>query len=124
MVKIKILVIEDNPFMSKLLESRLKANDYEVIVAFDGKSALEKVQVAKPDLILLDVNMPGMDGFEVASKLKKNDHTKAIPLIFVTARGDKRDIIEGIAIGAVTYIIKPFTPEHLLNEIKQALQKK
>ena len=124
MVKIKILVIEDNPFMSKLLESRLKANDYEVIVAFDGKSALEKVQVVKPDLILLDVNMPGMDGFQVASKLKKNDRTKAIPLIFVTARGDKRDIIEGIAIGAVTYIIKPFTPEHLLNEIKQALQKK
>ena len=124
MVKIKILVIEDNPFMSKLLESRLKANDYEVIVAFDGKSALEKVQVVKPDLILLDVNMPGMDGFQVASKLKKNDRTKAIPLIFVTARGDKQDIIEGIALGAVTYIIKPFTPEHLLNEIKQALQKK
>ena len=121
--KIKILVVEDNPFISKLIASRLKANNFEVMVAFDGSSALEKVQQEKPRLILLDVNMPGMNGFEVAKKLKENVDSKAIPFIFVTANRDQTDIVKGMEFGAATYIFKPFTPERLLQEIENVLQK-
>ncbi|MDD5729818.1 MAG: response regulator [Candidatus Omnitrophica bacterium] len=119
----KILVVEDNPFMTKLLESRLRANDYEVCSSPDGKDALQKICANRPDLILLDVNMPQMNGFDTARELKADIATSHIPIIFVTAKGEEKDVLRGIEAGAVTFIIKPFKPEVLLDEINKALDK-
>jgi DNA-binding response OmpR family regulator len=121
MAKARILIVEDNPFMSKLLQMRLKANEYEVSAAVNGKDALLKVINNKPDLILLDVNMPQLDGFETARALKADPETKNLPIIFVTAKGEEQDILKAIECGAVSYIIKPFTPERLLDEISKTL---
>ncbi len=125
MPEARILVIEDNPFMSQLLASRLKANDYEVITALGGLEGLNRAQKDQPDLILLDINMPGMNGFEAAAKLKAMVETKSTPVIFVTAKGEDKDIFKAITeLGSASYIIKPFKPEILLEEIKKALNKK
>jgi DNA-binding response OmpR family regulator len=123
MAEAKILVIDDNSYMRKLLESRLKANNYKVITVGDGKTALEKAQSEMPDLILLDINMPGMDGFEIGTKLRDNVKTISIPIIFVTARGQEEDIFKATNdLDAASYIIKPFKSEILLSEIKKALE--
>jgi len=125
MPEAKILVIEDNPFMRQLLVSRLKANDYGVITATNGQDGLIKAQKENPDLILLDINMPNMDGFETATKLKNSVETKSIPIIFVTARGEDKDIFKAITeLSSESYIIKPFRPEVLLDGIKKALSKR
>jgi CheY-like chemotaxis protein len=122
MAKQKILVVDDNSFMRKLLETRLKANNYQPILADGAEEALEKIQHEKPDLILLDVSMPGMNGFQFAKKIRDDVSTKSIPIIFVTARGQVEEIVEAIRdLGAAAYIIKPFTPEALLDGIKKAL---
>ena len=122
MAKQKILVVDDNSFMRKLLETRLKANNYQPILADGAEEALEKIQHEKPDLILLDVGMPGMNGFQFAKKIRDDVSTKSIPIIFVTARGQVEEIVEAIRdLGAAAYIIKPFTPEALLDGIKKAL---
>jgi len=122
MAKQKILVVDDNGFMRKLLETRLKANNYQPILAEGAEEALEKIQHEKPDLILLDVGMPGMNGFQFAKKIRDDVSTKSIPIIFVTARGQVEEIVEAIRdLGAAAYIIKPFTPEALLDGIKKAL---
>lgn len=125
MPQAKILVVDDEPFITRLLASRLKANDYEVIIANDGMRALNMAQEQKPDLIMLDIMMPQMDGFETATKLKGNVLTKDIPIIMLTAKGTQDSIAKAIGeIGAVGYIIKPFEPETLFVEIKKALNKK
>ncbi len=120
----KILVVEDNPFMSKLLELRLKANDYEVSSVRSAQRILEKAGEFKPDLVLLDVNIPVIDGFQAAQMLKAHEETKAIALIFVSAEGSQKEMLKAFQIGAQAYIIKPFTPERLLKEIANALRKK
>lgn len=124
MAKAKILIVEDNPFMSKLLQMRLKANEYEVSSAVNGQDALLKVKDNKPDLILLDVNMPQLDGFETAQALKADPETKNLPIIFVTAKGEEKDILKGMEVGGASYIIKPFTAEILLEAVQKALDKK
>jgi CheY-like chemotaxis protein len=125
MAKAKILVIDDNSYMRKLLESRLKANDYQVVLAEDGKEAINKAQLEKPDLVLMDITMPKMDGFQTAEKLKAHASTRSIPIIFVTARGQEEEIFKATKeLGAAAYIIKPFRSEILLNEIKKALDKR
>jgi DNA-binding response OmpR family regulator len=125
MAKAKILVIDDNSYMRKLLESRLKANDYQVVLAEDGKEAFSKAESEEPDLVLLDITMPKMDGFQIAEKLKNHASTRSIPIIFVTARGQEEEIFKATKeLGAAAYIIKPFRSEILLNEIKKALDKR
>ena len=123
MSKKRILIVDDEEEIVMAVQARLEANDYEVMAAFDGIQALEKASKLKPDLILLDVNIPVMGGFEIAKRLKASADTGPIPFIFVTAKGDEEAMLEGIGLGAVSYIIKPFTPEQLLGEIKRALQK-
>lgn len=122
MAKAKILVVDDNSYMRKLLESRLKANNYQVILAEDGKEAFSKAESEKPDLVLLDVSIPKMDGFQIAEKLKAQASTSSIPIIFVTARGQEEEIFKATQeLGAAAYIIKPFRSEILLDAIKKAL---
>ncbi|MDJ0553961.1 MAG: response regulator [Microcoleaceae cyanobacterium MO_207.B10] len=109
-----IMVVDDDFRNLKLMLSLLETSGFNVIVAEDGETAIEKVQSVFPDLILLDVMMPGMDGFETCRRLKYSKMTKDIPIIFMTAISDSVDKVKGLSLGAVDYIIKPFNSEELL----------
>lgn len=117
----KILVVDDNPNIVKLLEYRLKANEYEVITAHDGEEALDKVRQAKPDLMILDVVIPKLDGYKVLSILRADEQYKDIPVVMLTAHGQAKDVEKGLELGAISYITKPFKPDVLLGVIKGAV---
>ncbi len=102
-----LLIVEDNPANLILLGEEFK-NDYNIFVATSGEEALEQVESSPPDLILLDIVLPGIDGFEVCRRLKEIPGTSTIPIIFITAKNSEVDEIEGFALGAVDYITKPF----------------
>jgi CheY-like chemotaxis protein len=121
----KILIIDDNPMIQKLLEKYISGQDrYETITAGDGRSGVEKALRADgglPDLIITDVLMPDLNGFEVAKMLKANEKTKDIPIIFVTANNDEKSKRRAIEVGAVGYVAKPFRKEDILNVIEEHL---
>ncbi len=117
----KILITDDKPEVLELVKVTLEGEDYEAICASDGKEALEKIGLERPDLVLLDIEMPKMDGFEVLSKLREDPKTKDIPVIMLTAKGQKPDREKGIKLGASDYIIKPFSPSHLLDKIEELI---
>ncbi len=120
MTKKKILVADDEKMILKVIESRLKANHYDVVTAEDGEIALEKVFKSKPDLIILDLAMPKKNGYQVSAELRKNPETKDIPIIILSAWvRDKAG--ENTAV-ADLYINKPFEAEHLLASIKMLLE--
>lgn len=124
MIKRKtILIVEDNPFNLDMFVSIL-SNEYQVRVATDGESALKTALKLIPDLILLDVKIPKMDGFEVCGTLKANSVTKDIPVIFLTSLSDAEDEEKGLAVGGADYIIKPFNPALMLARIKNHLELK
>ncbi len=108
-VKPKVLVVDDERYNLKLLANLLK-NDYKIIAAKSGEQAIEKTMALAPDLILLDVVIPGMDGYEVVKRLKSNDATKDIAVIFVTTLDSSEDEEKGLKLGALDYIRKPFKP--------------
>ncbi|MFH1046125.1 MAG: response regulator [Candidatus Omnitrophota bacterium] len=116
---LKILVIDDELNIVKVIASRLRANAYEVVTAANGQEGLEKAQGEKPDLIILDVLMPGMNGFEVLQKLKIGQETSAIPVIMLTCEGQTGNIFQAKDSRAIDYIIKPFDPEELLRLIRR-----
>lgn len=118
----KILVVDDQPDNVFLLEDRLNKEGFNVIKAYDGISAINKVMQEKPDLILLDVMMPKMDGFEVCKTLTANEKTRLTPIIMVTALNSTSDIEKGFEAGAFDYIKKPFNRAELLARIKAALR--
>jgi len=125
MPKTKILLVDDNTDIVEMIGIRLEANGYDVTAAFNGADAIAKAQSESPDLILLDISMPGLDGLEVGMRLKQNSSTKEIPIIMVTAKADREDILKAISdAGAVEYVIKPFRPELLLEKIAHVLEKK
>jgi DNA-binding response OmpR family regulator len=103
----------------ELVTATLEGEGYQIICAFDGREALEKIGREKPDLVLLDIVMPKMNGFEVLAKARKNPQTKDIPIIMLTAKGQKLDEDKGRRLGAEDYIIKPFSPSHLLRKIEE-----
>lgn len=107
--KSTVLVVDDTETNIDILVETL-SDDFEIAVAMDGEGALESVEDEKPDLILLDIMMPGMDGYEVCRRLKAAEETKNIPVVFVTAMGEEADEAKGLALGAVDYIAKPFRP--------------
>ena len=126
-----ILVVDDQPMNLKVIASVLGI-DYSLSIANNGTNALKMLENGLPDLILLDIMMPDMDGYEVCRRIKANEKTKDIPIIFLTAKTDIDDIIKGFDLGAVDYITKPFNPTemrvrvvnhlnlyHARNEIKQ-----
>ena len=127
-LKGNILVVDDIPNNIRLLSTLLTEKGYEVGKALSGKLALTSAQAAPPDLILLDINMPNMDGYEVCQHLKANDQTKDIPVIFISALDDVFDKVKAFSIGGLDYITKPFQSEEVLARIQnqlriQALQK-
>ncbi len=104
----KILVVEDSPTQLKLTVEALDGQDYEILTAMDGKEALEKVLSEKPELVLLDVVMPVMDGFQVCRKMKASPAMKHIPVIMLTSKNQKADAFWGKKQGADLYLTKPF----------------
>ncbi|MCH8182179.1 MAG: response regulator [Proteobacteria bacterium] len=114
-----ILVADDDPLIIRLLEHRLRHRGYDVISAPDGETALDLAIREKPDLILLDGMMPGLDGFEVLRRLKENPETIQIPVVMLTARSQEGDIVNGLTSGAADYMVKPFIPEELIARIQR-----
>jgi len=110
----KILVVEDEKDIIKMLEYNLKKEGFRVIDARDGEDALDMALREQPDIILLDLMLPGMDGLEVCKNLKRETRTASIPIIMVTAKSQESDKIVGLELGADDYITKPFSPRELL----------
>lgn len=118
----RILVVDDQPDNVFILQDRLEHEGFEVIKAYDGPSGISLATEQCPDLILLDVMMPGMSGFEVCKTLSLNESTKDIPIILVTALGEASDLSEGLQAGAFDYIKKPFNKIELIARINSALR--
>jgi PAS domain S-box-containing protein len=117
-----IVVVDDESESRKLLTAILTAEGYEVRPADKGALALASIAVERPELILLDIHMPGMDGFEVCRRLKASGETQDIPLMFISASGDLQARVEGLKLGAVDYVIKPFQREELLARVGTHLE--
>lgn len=117
-----VLLVDDEPNFVFMVKNRLQARGYEVVTASDGKAALEQIRSAKPDLILLDVLMPVMDGWEALQQLQESRGTKKIPVIMFSAKGQPDDLKLSRELGAVDYILKPFEPVELIQKIEKAIQ--
>lgn len=113
-----ILIVDDRPENLEILSDTLTRAGFEIAVAVDGESAIEQIQYELPELILLDVMLPGIDGFETCRRLKSNSLTHEIPVIFMTALSDMEDKVKGLSLGAVDYITKPFQEEEVLARVK------
>ncbi len=121
-MKKKILIAEDNAAIRQMLNFLLTREGYEVEMAIHGKDALEKATLKQPDLILMDVMMFGVDGYQVCRTLKSDAKTSQIPVVLVSARGQKSEQEEGLAAGASAYIVKPFDPENLMGVVAGILK--
>ncbi len=121
--KPRILLVDDQESVLKLLDAILKVRNYDVMYASNGLDAVEIAMSVKPNLVLLDVMMPGMDGFKVCQTLKANEPTKDIPVVFLTARGDDADREMGERVGASGFVKKPFRSAELLNIIAELIGK-
>jgi two-component system sensor histidine kinase/response regulator len=118
----KILVVDDQPMNVQLLKRKLEKEKMEVLAAHNGLEALEQVKAHKPDLILLDLMMPDMDGMEVCQRLQASSETRSIPIIFVTARNTKESKLEGLSVGAVDFITKPIDVDETLARVQTQLR--
>ncbi len=117
----RILIVDDEKEMIEMLEMRLKALGYETMAAYDGHEGLEKARSRKPDLIILDLMLPKLDGYQVCRMLKFDVNHKKIPIIMFTARAQDSDKHMGKEVGADAYINKPFEPKVLMDKIKELL---
>jgi DNA-binding response OmpR family regulator len=122
-MKAKILVAEDEPDALELIEVNLKSAGYEVLTAAEGRKALQTARACKPDLILLDIMLPEMDGLEICKVLRNDTATAGIPIIMLTARGTEIDRVLGLELGADDYITKPFSPREVVLRVKNVLKR-
>ena len=113
----KILIVDDEVYILHILDFSLGAEGYEVITAADGEEAIERAKKEKPDLVVLDIMMPKVDGFEACRRLKADPETSPIPVILLTAKGREVDRRMGMEVGADDYIVKPFSPNKLIEKI-------
>jgi len=116
-----ILVADDEEHLGFMVKFKLEKSGYDVTWKMDGNEAFQEIQTNKPDLIILDVMMPGMTGYEVLEKIKADSGLKNIPVIMLTAKGQETDVVKGIEMGASDYMIKPFRPAELLVRVKRLL---
>jgi len=119
----KILVAEDERDIRELIGFTLRFAGFEVVLASNGVEAVERAPQEQPDLIILDVRMPKMTGYEACRLLKNNSATSTIPVVFLSAKGQEMEIKQGLASGAVEYIVKPFAPDELTNQVKEILRR-
>jgi DNA-binding response OmpR family regulator len=122
-VKSKILVVDDEPDVLDLVTYNLTQAGFQTLTAVDGAEALRKARSAAPDLILLDLMLPELDGLEVCKLLRRDAKTSGIPIIMLTARADETDRVLGLELGAVDYVPKPFSPRELVLRVKKRLEK-
>ena len=115
------LVAEDEPDIRDLIMLTLQFNGYEVVTTGDGAEAVEEAQKADVDLILMDVRMPRMSGYEACRQLREIDATKKVPIIFLSAKGQESEVQAGLDAGADYYVLKPFAPDELSRKIKEVL---
>ena len=119
----KILVIEDDTFLRELIVQKLLKEGYEIVEAVDGEDGIKKVTEENPDIILLDIILPGIDGFEVLKKIKADEKVKDIPVIILSNLGQQDDIDKGIKLGAKDYLIKAeFTPGEIVEKVRGVLE--
>jgi len=118
----KILIIDDSPTEVHILKGFLDKNGFDVVVAPDGKSGIQTAIDEQPDLILMDVVMPGVNGFQATRKLSKTAETKDIPVVMVTTKSQETDRIWGMRQGAVDYLVKPVKEQQLVDKIKEVLK--
>ncbi|MEI8093964.1 MAG: response regulator [Spirochaetales bacterium] len=119
----KILVVEDNPDILELVAYNLEAQGYEVLRAGTGENGLARARKEAPDLVVLDVMLPGINGLDVCRKLKQDEATRKIPVILLTAKSEDSDIISGLELGADDYITKPFSPKVLIARARALLRR-
>ena len=118
-----ILIIEDDKFLRELIAKKLIKEGYEISEAVDGEEGMKKVKEEKPDLVLLDLILPGIDGFEVLSRMREESALASIPVIILSNLGQREDVEKGLKMGAVDYLIKAhFTPGEIIEKIKNALK--
>jgi two-component system alkaline phosphatase synthesis response regulator PhoP len=117
----KILIAEDERDIRDLITFTLRFAGHEVVAAANGEEALEKALQEKPDLILMDVRMPRMTGYEACKRMKQEDSIKNIPVAFLSAKGQETEVQTGLEVGAVEYILKPFSPDQLTDRVRVLL---
>ena len=120
----KILIVDDEPFNVDYLEQELEDLDYDTLSAANGREALAQTAAGSPDVVLLDVMMPELDGFQVLERLKADKNTRNIPVIIISALNDLRSVVRGIELGAEDYLPKPFDPVLLKARLGACLEKK
>ncbi len=119
----KILVVDDEPPIVRLMEFILARQGHEMLIAVNGQEALDKVRAHQPDLVLLDIMMPRIDGYEVARTLRADPATATLPIIMLSAKAQEEDIQKGIDVGVDEYITKPFSPEQLVGVVGDYLSR-
>ncbi len=121
---LKILVVEDDKFLRELITQKLAREGYNVKEAVDGEEGVIKVKEEKPDLILLDLILPGIDGFEVLAKIKEDPELESIPVVILSNLGQRDDVERGLKLGAVDFLIKAhFTPGEIVEKIEEVIKK-
>jgi len=119
----RVLIVEDEPDIRELVVHHLKREGYQVSAAASGEEALRQVREAPPDLVLLDLMMPAMNGLEVCRRLRQDPATATLPIVMLTAKGDEVDRVIGLEIGADDYVVKPFSPKELLARVRAVLRR-
>ncbi len=118
----KILVVEDDKFLREMISRKLDKEGYEVVQAVDGEMGEKKVKEEKPDIVLLDLILPGMDGFDVLERIKKDEEISHIPVVILSNLGQKSEVERGLNLGAVDFLIKAhFTPAEIIKKIREII---
>jgi DNA-binding response OmpR family regulator len=118
-----ILIVEDDKFLRELISQKLIKEGYNILQAVDGEEGLDKIKKEKPDLVLLDLILPGIDGFEVLARAKEDPEVVKIPVIILSNLGQKEDVEKGMGLGAVDYLVKAhFTPGEIIDKMKRILE--
>ena len=120
----RVMAVDDDPVIRGLLEVNLEMEGHQVIMAVDGQDALDKVHTERPELILLDVMMPNVNGWQVAEALKGDPATRDIPVIFLSARAMEADVRKGAELGVESYVTKPFDPIELMDLVNRLLKER
>ena len=121
--KVKILIADDEPDVLRLLEGILTSSGFDLVKATNGKEAVEQVSQEHPDLVLLDIGMPELNGFETCERLRKEKNNETLPILMLTARDRESDIVQALEAGADDYVMKPFERTELLNKINSLLSR-
>jgi len=118
-----ILIVEDDKFLRELISRKLSGEGFDALEAVDGEEGIKKIKEEKPDLVLLDLILPGIDGFEVLARLREDPEISSIPVIILSNLGQREEVEKGLKLGAIDYLIKAhFTPGEIIEKIKNALK--